>query len=95
MTAAGKPAKSKAAPDKFKAVGRLNNKKGGININVDELKLLIINRGLTIDKVAELLGISRKAIYNKMYSKNKRFNFTPGEAKKLAEILNIDVSMLL
>ncbi|MBQ2152349.1 MAG: helix-turn-helix transcriptional regulator [Clostridia bacterium] len=66
-----------------------------ISINVDELKLLIINRGLTIDKVADLLDISRKTIYNKMYSKNKRFNFTPAEAKKLAEILNIDASMLL
>ena len=66
-----------------------------ININVDELKLLIISRGLTIDKVADLLCISRKTIYNKMYSKNKRFGFTVDEIKKLSKILNVDVSMFI
>lgn len=64
-----------------------------ISITIAELKAEIIRSGYTIDKIADMLGIGRKTMYNKMYSKGKKGGFTVAEAKKLAEILDIDVSM--
>ena len=58
-------------------------------MNTNELKAEFARQGYTQQQVADLMGISLKTLYNKMYSKNKRGGFTDKEIMRLCEILHL------
>lgn len=55
-------------------------------MNYAKLKGLMVERGLEVTKLAEILGISRQAASNKV---NGKTAITLTDARKLAETLNM------
>ena len=58
-------------------------------VDVNKLRGIIVERGLTGEKVAKLMNMSRKTFYLRM--KDAKFN--SDEMDKLIDILNIDDPM--
>lgn len=61
------------------------------HINTNEIKAEMVRKGYTQKDVAELLGISLRALSNKLNGKNKKGSFTDREIERLQEILDIDI----
>lgn len=55
-------------------------------VNVNKLRGKIVERGLTIEDVAEAMGINRSTLYRKLQMPN---NITIGEANAICKILNL------
>ena len=66
----------------------LRNKlqKGGESINANLIRAKIVEKGLTGQKVAKLLGISSNSFYRKL----KREVFLSSEMERMIDILNIE-----
>lgn len=58
-------------------------------VDVNKLRGIIVENGLTGEKVAEMLNMSKKTFYLRM----KAAKFNSDEMDKLIEILNIDDPM--
>ena len=56
-------------------------------VNVNKLKGKIVENGLTIDKLADLINIDRSTIYRKL--SNKGETFTIKEAAMIAHVLHL------
>ncbi len=54
-------------------------------VNINKLKGKIVEKEMTIGKVADKMGIDRATLYRRM--KDKGETFTIGEARAIAEIL--------
>lgn len=59
-------------------------------MNLKKLKLLLINAGVTIKELSELLHISRQTFY----TKTEKGTFTEKEKKTIAEKIHCKVSDL-
>lgn len=60
--------------------------------NTIALKAKIIENALTLQEIADLLGISRNSLYMKM---NNKREFTASEICKLVEILRLNPSEIV
>ncbi len=61
-------------------------------MNENELRAEIVRKGLTIPKLAELAGMSKKTLYSKI----KGFtSFKQGEISKVSEILCLSDNQIL
>ena len=56
-------------------------------VNINKLKGKIVENGLTIDKLADLINIDRSTIYRKL--SNKGETFTIKEATMIAQVLHL------
>lgn len=66
-------------------------KEGG-KMNINELKGEIAKNGLSIPKVADLLGMSRKTLYSRVEGTTP---FTQREISALAKLLNLDSTKMM
>lgn len=55
-------------------------------MNANKLKAKMIENGLTVDKTAELIGVSKSTLYRKL---NGRVKLTINEAAQLKHILEL------
>ena len=56
-------------------------------VNINKLRGKIVECGLTVEKLASLIGLSKSAFYRKL--KGSGENFSIKEANDIAEILNL------
>lgn len=56
-------------------------------VNINKLKGKIVENNLTIEKLADLIGIDRSTLYRKFGNKGE--NFTIKEANLIAKALNL------
>lgn len=61
----------------------------GRPIESNEIITLAALRGLSLDDIADKMGVSSRTIYNKLQQKNKKGSFTDREIEKLSEILKV------
>lgn len=54
------------------------------------IKQVLIERGMTIKQLAEILGITHQSMRNKLY----RDSFSYEEMLKIADILNCDIKVI-
>lgn len=57
-------------------------------VKIDKLREKIVERGLSVELVAEQMGVNRSTLYRKMQNKTGR-GFTVGDVRKLSEILGL------
>ena len=57
-------------------------------VNVNKLKGKIVERGLTVEKLAETVGVEKGTIYRKI--SNDGLSFTIGEANLICRALQLD-----
>lgn len=55
-------------------------------MNLQKLKAKIVERGLSVEKVAEAIGVDRSSLYRKLNNFDK---ITIGEARKMKEVLEL------
>lgn len=55
-------------------------------MKANKLRAKIVERGLTIEKVADQMGINRSTLYRKIQDTSGR-GFTVGDVRQLSEIL--------
>lgn len=65
------------------------NKIGGVEMNVNILKSKIALKGITIDELAEQIGISKTAMYRRLNGTN---SFKANEIKAMKTILSLDMN---
>ena len=65
---------------------RQQKRKGDKLMKVNKLKAKVVERGMTIEKLANKLGIHQATLYRKL---NASDNITIGEAVKMKKILDI------
>ena len=70
----------------------LGNRKGGNNMNISELNVELVRKGLTIPKLAEKIGIGKKALYQKFKGITQ---FTLPEIRSICSVLNIQGERIL
>ncbi len=61
-------------------------------MNYNDLNAEIARCGLSIPKLADKIGIGKKALYSRMHGET---NFNQGEIAKISEILNLDGEKIL
>lgn len=65
---------------------RHQKKKGVSRMNIQKLKGKIVEHGLNVGSLAEMIGIDRSSLYRKL---NKGENITCGEAIRIMKALDI------
>ena len=66
--------------------------KRGNNMNINELNVELVRKGLTIPKLAERIGIGKKALYQKFKGITQ---FTLPEIRSICSVLNIQGERIL
>ncbi len=56
------------------------------NVNVCKLKAKLVERGMNVETLADLIGIDRSSMYRKLNNFDK---ITIGEALRIKEVLNL------
>ena len=64
-----------------------DNSKGGEIMNVNKLKGKIVEKDMTVERLAALIGINRASLYRKLNNCEK---ITIGEAIKIKEVLEMN-----
>lgn len=64
------------------------DKGGGSMVNINKLKGKIVENELTIEELAELIGVNRSTLYRKM--NNDGETITIKEANLICKVLNLD-----
>ncbi len=64
----------------------INEKGVEVMVNINKLKGKIVEKGLKVERVAELMGIDKSTLYRKLGNSE---NITIKDADKLVEILEI------
>ena len=61
-------------------------------MNEMELRGEMVKHGFTMAKLAEAIGIGKKAMWNKLTGKS---DFTQSEIKKISSVLNLDNDQII